>query len=203
MAQWRGTSIPSPLLSFGYFRMNDSFRLHFISTVLWCQLHADESDPKGSLRTPELRPSNWLGGDYLWGEGTLETVARLEKKRAELLRSKGSVEVSQEQVSGRLLIADPESSDQCGLSVWESSGFIDDLDVPAWDTWIHYAHQETTAGGNTVSYLLCWVPTVFLPHVEKGISVNPVECFFWAAEYKERHYNTALLRQLDAQGLLG
>lgn len=183
--------------------MTNSFRLHFISTVLWCQLLADPSDPANSLRTLELRPGNWLGGDYRWGESTADAVVRLAKKRAELLRRKGSVEVREEQVSGRLLLAAPWESDVCGLSGPESAGFIDDVDVPAWDTWVHYTHEEATATGETVSYLLCWVPSVFLSQVEKGIAVNPIECFFWASEYKERHYDTALLRQLDAQGLLG
>ena len=199
--------------------MTDTFRLRFIATVLWSQLHANESDPKNSLRTPALKPEG------SWGVGTPERVEGLTKKRAELLRSKEQAEVSEQPVSGRLLVADPASSDLCGLSVFVSGGYIDEGDVPPWDTWIHYAYQERTLPDPTaikktkalqrlqgnrgwepplhVSYLLCWVPTVFLPHVEKGIEVNPVECFFWASEYKERHYNTALLRQLDVDGLLG
>lgn len=205
--------------------MTDAFRLRFISTVLWCQLHTDVRDPKNSLRTPELRPGNWLGEDYLWGEGAPVTVEALAKKRSELLRRKGSVEVREEQVSGRLLLANPTESDICGLSGPQSQGYIDEVDIPPWDTWVHFSHEEPTTPDpeavrktrkiyraqwkrswdppRAVSYLLCWVPTPFIPHVNEGIAVNPVDCLFWASEYKERHYNTALLRQLDAQGLLG
>lgn len=174
-------------------------RLCLIQTILWCQLHARAAEPEHSLRTPELRPR----ADFAWGKDTPNAVLRLAQTRAELLKNTGSVEVQEEQVSGRLLLADPKESDLCGLSVFESGGYIDTDDVPPWDTWVHYAHEDTVAGGKRASYLLCWVPSCFVPHVEKGIAVNPVECFFWATEYKARGYNTALLRQLQAQGLLG
>ena len=118
----------------------------------------------------------------------------------------------------------------CGVSEPESEGFIDALDVPPWDTWICYVCEPNapdpeevrkTQEANrayynkpprdgfvdwqppaAVCFLLCWIPDQFVSLVDEGIKFNPMQCFFWASEYKQRHYNTELLRQLDAQNLL-
>ena len=133
-------------------------------------------------------------------------------------------------LGGKLLIIFPEDSDICCLSVYEAEGFIDDEDVPPWDTWIGYFEESITpeetyvlqtqaryrASYNKsnssefedwtpepiVSYILCWIPRDFVELVNEGVLANPVECFFWASEYQRRHFNTPLLRELDSLGLL-
>ncbi len=162
----------------------------------------------------------------------VSAVATLAETRAELLRqANASADALPPNLGGgRLLIDDPEASDVCGLSGPESEGFIDALDVPPWDTWIGYFCEPNAPDPEevrrtqeayrsfynkpprdgfvnwqppaTVCYLLCWIPDEFVSLVDEGIKVNPVECFFWASEYKQCHYNTELLRRLDAQNLL-
>lgn len=207
-------------------------------TIAWCRLHVSVDDPGRSLRTPHLRPSNlaitanqWGNFDYEWGtvEEKQAVVSDLAGRRAQLLRAENeySVTLPPALAGGRLLIAEPEQSDWCGLSIHETNGFIDDLDVPAWDTWVCYLHETITPDPeqvhrtrealcasygmesyadwqppSSVSYILCWIPPEFVAMVEMGIKVNPVECFFWATEYKRRHYSTELLRGLDTAGIL-
>ena len=222
----------------------DELHQRIAQTIAWCRLHVSEGDPEHCLRTTALCPANgsaapnhWGSFDYDWGTSddcqiAVSSVDALAQCRAELLDRAGidSKTLPSDLAGGRLLIADPEDSDSCALSGPESLGFIDDLDVPAWDTWICYVRERSTPDpeavqktqaayracwnkGNragfadwqpreTVSYLLCWIPPEFVALVEAGIAVNPTECFFWASEYRQRHYNTEFLRRLDAQGLL-
>ena len=210
-------------------------------TIAWCQFRANISDPKESLRTPVLRPANlssipnqWGNYDYDWdvAEQVQATVDALAYRRANLLQAESlSFDASMPDLQGgRLLIAAPNESDWCCLSEAEAEGFIDALDVPAWDTWICYLREATTPDAEvvrrtqeafrsfynrpfrqnfvdwqpptSVEYLLCWVPPQFVSLTEAGIMVNPVQCLFWARNYRRHHYNTESLRQLEAAGLL-
>ena len=215
----------------------DVFRQSLAETVAWCSRHASEADPAGSLRTPVLRPTNlnampneWGNFDYAWGtrEQNQSAFTALAQRRAERLWADGDYpeDVPSDWSEGRLLIAVPWESDWCCLSEPESRGFIDGLDVPAWDTWLGYVEEpnqpdpeavqrtqkalrsfygkrnEVWQPPPMVSHLLCWVPPAFLDLVEVGIAVNPTECFFWAADYRRRHHSTPLMRQLDAAGWL-
>ena len=222
----------------------DKLYRRLAETIAWCCLRVSEDDPENSLRTPALCPANRSAAPNLWGSfdydwGTSEdcriaqaSVDALAQCRAELLRRAGLYQdtLPSDLAGGRLLIADLEDSDASGLSEAETDGFIDALDVPAWDTWLCYVRERTTPDPHavqktqaayracwnknnradfedwqppeTVSYLLCWIPAEFLGLVDAGIAVNSTECFFWASEYRQRHYNTELLRRLDTEGLL-
>jgi len=193
-------------------------------TVTWCRAHVSVADPKNSLRTVALRPGNLReipgGVDYVWGREVgfrtgVEAVDDLVDRRGELLRREGNSPGAGaiDLRGGRLLIHDPEDSDQCGLSESDSGYFIDIADVPAWDTWIDFRYEDRIpsevderfshrATWSKVTYLLCWVPAEFIPLVDRGIMVNPVECFFWASEYRRRGYDTETLRRLESVGLL-
>ena len=172
---------------------------------------------------------------YEWGtlEEKTDVVSDLAQRRAQLLRAENAYMdcLPLDLAGGRLLIACPEESDWCCLSEAESHGFIDTLDVPAWDTWVCYVHEPNAPDPEhirktqevyrnfpynkrrdenfvdwqpsaSVSYILCWIPPQFVAMVEEGIQVNPVECFFWAVDYKKHHFNTPLLQHLNALGLL-
>jgi len=98
---------------------------------------------------------------------------------------------------GKLLIclASDKGVDD-GVSAEESKGFFDDQDLPPWDTWIWYVnkHEQETEED---SYLVSWVPSSFIPLVERGIHVNPVNCLEWATEYR-----SSFTGQLRERGLL-
>ncbi|MCW3052432.1 MAG: hypothetical protein JWN14_1602, partial [Chthonomonadales bacterium] len=117
------------------------FSLLLAETIAWCRLHVSMDDPSQSLRTPQLRPTNlaitanqWGNFDYEWGtvEEKQVLVSDLAVKRAQLLRAENAYPhtLQPDLAGGRLLIAAPEQSDWCCLSIHETAGFIDDLDVP-------------------------------------------------------------------------
>ena len=217
-------------------------------TIAWCNPHISVENPKDCLRTPELQPTNMTlrsdrnhdhkyesGFEYAWE--TLkekQDVVNAVSLRREKLLMEAKIDTGPlflKLLGGKLLIISPEDSDICCLSVYEAEGFIDEMDVPPWDTWIGYFEEQSTPEETyvlqtqaryrafynksnssdfedwthepIVSYILCWIPRDFVELVNEGVLVNPVECFFWASEYQRRHFNTPLLRELDSLGLLG
>ena len=130
----------------------DTLYRRLAETIAWCREKASLNDPKSCLRTPDLRPANlsltpnkWGVLEYNW-KTAISSVEALSDRRAELLGQAVTYSntLHPDLAGGRFLIADPDNSDQCGLSEPESLGFIDDLDVPAWDTWICYVQEQTT-----------------------------------------------------------
>jgi len=212
------------------------FSIRLAETITWCRLRTAHDDPRHCLRSSALMPAHRKPGmddrgnvEFEWGTAAENqaVVRDLALRRAELLRAENANVRVESLLSiheqGRLLLADPQQSDVCGLSVAESDGFIDADDVPPWDTWVWFGSEPMTPDPEqlrrtqesyrtlyrsewrpptSVSYVLCWVPAPFLELVEQGILVNPVECLFWAVDYKRHHYNTALLQRLDAAGML-
>ena len=177
-------------------------------TITWCRHFHYRADPETCLRTPALRPSNFRiepngSLDYVWQpvEQTQAVIEDLAARRADLLREKqfAPERYPPNTSAGRLLVCCPEESDWSGMSEAASKGFIDVVDVPAWDTWICYREEPNTpeerfrrrmqpAGAHwenepktpaSVSYLLCWTPRAFVPAVEEGIQVNPMGCGIW------------------------
>ncbi|MBC7529779.1 MAG: hypothetical protein H7308_19800 [Chthonomonadaceae bacterium] len=174
---------------------------------------------------------NFFDYDWKNVEENRAVLSRLSSGRAELLRAENAHTDSlpSDLAGGRLLISIPDWSDFCGLTEAETQEFTDTLDIPAWDTWVWYGQERTIPdpeevrktqesrrsyserhGYNweewqppeSVSLLLCWIPPQFLAVVEIGILVNPVACLFWASDYKEHHFNTALMQQLEIEELL-
>ena len=128
-----------------------TFRWRLAETIAWCRLSGYFADPVNSLRTPQLRPKCMIDEPtygYEWGgyEERQATMYRLSEKRAELLRKLGKYPSAPTQSvsKGRLLLNDPDNSDICCLSEWDSRGFIDPYDLPPWDTWFWYSEEEVT-----------------------------------------------------------
>ncbi len=205
-----------------------------IETAEWCSRNTDRRDPPGCLRSPHLRPSHLSllpdppgYFDYRWKtpEENQRVVESVAERRAGLLKR----ENLQPEASvlyphhGRLLLVFPEESDGCDLSRAESEGFIDEEDVPPWDTWVYYGEEKNepareaierenawrrrhnhpeTSFSETARFLLCWIPSRFISVVTEGAAVNPTECFWWASEYRQRLVETPLLRELDRTGLI-
>ncbi len=209
-----------------------AFRWRLAETIAWCDALGSLADPVNSLRTPSLEPACMMDEPnhtqvplgYPWGDAPEKqaTLRALSEARFDRLYRTGlhPVTPATNVGNGRLLISDHENSDWCCLSVHASRGFIDSDDVPPWDTWLWYG-EEPAAGepgflqrmqthyreySNQIytikRHWLCWIPTAFIPLVNEGIAVNPVECFWWASEYKERGYDTPFLRLLDVEGFL-
>lgn len=220
----------------------EKFSVLLAETIAWCSKRVSASDPKTSLRTLELRPTNFEKDTDSWGnlyyewnsdEENRAVVADVAARRAELLRADNAYTdiLPPDLAGGYLLVFAPKESDASGLSEGETDGFLDVCDVPAWDTWICYVHEpaipdpeqvrktqeryraqynrdgredfEDWQPPQSVSYILCWIPPQFAEMVGMGIDVNPMACIFWAADYNREHYNTELLKRLEAAGLFG
>ena len=63
-------------------------------------------------------------------------------------------------------------TDLCGAAVVPSGGFLDDEDIPGWDTWFSYEDR----------ILSCWVPRALVPFAQAGIDVIPVPCLWWLGQ---------------------
>lgn len=123
-------------------------------TIAWCKNRTSLANPRESLRSPVLRPSNlrttpdkWGHLDFDWKtpDENRAVVDHVAQRRAQLLQAGGDYNdvLPVDLGGGRLLIAAPEESDSCGLSEDETKGFFDVCDVPAWDTWVCYMHEAT------------------------------------------------------------
>jgi hypothetical protein len=75
---------------------------------------------------------------------------------------------------GRLLSYFPDENLACGVAEAETSGFLTVDNVPPWDTWVAYLHED-----DRTTYLVSWVPGKMMRIVDSGIHVNPEKCFDW------------------------
>lgn len=130
-------------------------------------------------------------------------VAQLALKRAALLQAQGIplLQLVKPLTGGRLLAFTPDGTLSDGAAKLATQGFVDDDNLPAWDTWIWYVTNDLVSnlewwrGCN--SYLLSWVPDVLVEVIEAGIDVNPEECLRWATDL-----DTTFIRQLKQAGLV-
>lgn len=88
-----------------------------------------------------------------------------------------------------------------GVSGLESEGFFDELDTPPWDTWVCWAEGDFTHAPHTV-FILAWVPPSYVDRVNHGMGCNPVECIWWADQYRQFRLDIPFMRELDTAGLL-
>lgn len=83
-----------------------------------------------------------------------------------------------------LLIVDPDASLSDGAARVASSGYIDDNNIPPWDTWLIVMPPPPNSSGSPC--LLCWVPEWAAGLVDAGIVVNPEQCLSWTAPLSGR-----------------
>jgi uncharacterized protein (TIGR02996 family) len=176
------------------------FKRRLAETIAWCR---NRHIP--FLRTPVLEPPSLLGhetpstdGQRTWRyPSTAEResiVNALANRRARLLAENGRHAQSSDLAGGRLLLFDPGGTLSDGAASSESSGFFNQDNVPAWDTWVWYAEDRPESLGGWKmfsSYLVVWVPPHLSGLAEFGIRVNPEECISWVSDAE-----TALTRRL-------
>jgi hypothetical protein len=75
---------------------------------------------------------------------------------------------------GRLLSYFPDENLACGVAEAETGCFLTVDNVPPWDTWVAYLHED-----DQTTYLVSWVPGKMMRIVDSGIHVNPEKCFDW------------------------
>jgi hypothetical protein len=152
---------------------------------VWCLSRLRANDPRRSLRSWELKPDRSFTVEHVQANGqtryeflkTAERVALVDEvcnRRSGLL---ANLDISCPDWSlagdGELLIVEIDYSLWEGLPEWQSDGFFDTFDIPAWDTWVYLQRVRDT------DVLLSWIPHALIPLVNKGIPVSTTDCIRW------------------------
>jgi hypothetical protein len=181
-------------------------------TIVWCTSQDWSTNPAEGLRTASFRPLGYRLKDqyddillYRTPPQRQQLVEQIAEARATLLEKHGLARFSlaKRLNGGRLLAFTPDGTLQDGAATLATDGFLDDDNIPPWDTWIWYvindpvSTPEFWSGTVTDSYLLSWVPDSLIKVVDAGIDVNPEECIRWAADL-----DTPFIWQLKRAGLV-
>lgn len=132
------------------------------------------------LRTDATQPE-FLAGSR---KAVVESVIRrrrysLQTRKLELQQNANMRVIQTRKRQGRLLVYEPDNNMADGAAHLETFGFFDVNNVPPWDTWVAYIVENS---GN--SYLVCWIPDIYVSLAQKGIDVNPEECIYWLDQSK-------------------
>lgn len=160
-----------------------SLRLILLEAALWSNIRADLAEPIRSLRSPSLAP-------YLFNESRFETVHDVVTRRHHHLEADGRIQRLGGRVDdvvdsrviglddpprdGRLLVWERDTTIDDGAGEAETAGYLDESDMPPWDTWVAYVDPHPRAG-----YLVTWVPALFVERVGRAISVNAYGALYW------------------------
>lgn len=174
----------------------DRLRTALAETVAWCEARASAQDPLKSLRgLPD--PVDVEERGHL-GLSPANLVWPTSSRRCDALKAAGLEVPSIEwgHLPGRLLVFFPDEETADGGAEAQTGGYFDIHNTPPWDTWVGFFDDlhETPTGPTMRSYLLAYVPAVFVPHVGRGIFVNPEECIQWLEDSETAL--AALVKQL-------
>jgi len=156
----------------------DRFNRRLVNTVRWCRPRVVSSDPMMCLRSPEFRGLLEVDRDSMevWFPDRFKVESLIDARNRKQGRAAYDDTASfAHGHQGRLLAHVIGCSDDDGLSKAETSGFLDQGDVPPWDTWVDYVECEQSDHDILVS----WVPPEFISLVESGIRVECFEMLSW------------------------
>ena len=127
--------------------------------ITWCAARFSMHDLGGSLRSPVLQVPQ--------DRDLRVAVPELVRKRRELLQSEQQVRKSW--TSLRLLQFYPDEALWDGTSQEVTGGFIDDIDSPPCDTWVHFSENA----------LFSVVPDALESAMEVAFAYDPYVCMGW------------------------
>jgi len=139
----------------------------------WCEPRVDVADPRDCLRWSDHRPRT-LESSYA---AAVRTIANGPPRY--------SLKAKPDLTRGRLLVYYPDAELSDGAAEVESNGFFDVFNCPPWDTWIAFV-SDSEMPESYQAQLISRVPDAFIPHVQRGIDVNPEECIVWLDESNTR-----------------
>ena len=166
----------------------DNFKRLVAETAAWCLPRTSRPDPKRSLRTLPLNTSPNL--TVIKHRERDEIVQSLFVERSRLLALENVSNKTDAWLSGRLLICYPEASVWDGAANPVSEGFVDDDDLPAWNTWCYHGIDNEQS-----SFLISWVPPAFIDLAQKAIEYCPTSCIKWAS-----NVSNEFIKGLRAEG---
>ena len=174
-----------------------AFLISLQGTIEWCTTRCDLNDPEFGLRSTQIYPDPFqisFQGKHAYTY-IVESVAR--KRKYGLGYSwKEEINPANSLLGGRLLAYEPDVNLSDGAAVPVSKGFLDELNVPGWDTWVAFI-QDRRDEYPSDGYLVSWIPAELTNLVSNGIYVNPEGCIWWL-DTEENH----LAKLLKTEGLL-
>jgi len=148
-------------------------RLRLAQALAYCATRADAADPRGSLRSDQLRP-RVLEPDRA---RAVHAIAHL--RTVYVPRNLSQVTNGDGLGGGRLLAYFPDADLSDGAAEQETDGFFDVYNAPPWDTWVALLRDESRSDRSYQEFLVSWVPPAFVALAGRGIHVNPESCIVW------------------------
>ncbi|MBF5045658.1 hypothetical protein FGE12_24845 [Aggregicoccus sp. 17bor-14] len=149
-------------------------------TIAWCAPRAVAARAGETTRTKALMPPLFAQDentqlDLLLGspQCSLEAVDFIAARRREALELSNAPTPPLRELAGGRVFATDFDTDLCGAAIVQSNGFLDDLDIPGWDTW--FAHEVRGRYGIVYG----WVPPALLTLADRGFNVIPVNTVWW------------------------
>lgn len=152
----------------------------------WCDQRLRGTSDYSRLRTSELAASH-RGIPEPYGQ-SYASINALVDTRSRLLNT----QIASNHTSERLLCCDVAASEAPGASSLASNGYINEFDLPPWDTWVAWMGYHKPAQKDN-GFILAFVPPSCKNMVQSGIDANPVECLFWL-DAAHRYYRKRFRR---------
>ncbi|MFY2560466.1 hypothetical protein ACN469_22835 [Corallococcus terminator] len=169
------------------------FNLRLAETIAWCLPRAEAARAGETTRSVELMPPvcghdgdtvlTLLHSSPTVGATAVDFIA--ERRREALARSNVRLPPLGT-LAGGWVFATDFNTDICGAATKPSNGYLDDYDIPGWDTW--FAHRDTGRLGGLV---YGWVPPTLLTLADEGFYVIPVSSAWWIGDQDLRHLMTS------------
>jgi|RhiMethySRZTD1v2_1073278.scaffolds.fasta_scaffold59574_4 hypothetical protein len=173
---------------------DEDFFVRLREAVEWTIDHARLAEPKTSLRSHHLSPQ------LLAANRAAEVHVVCSFRRTSLGRRliQQATHKASELRCGRLAVFYPDAQLADGAAEAETGGFFDIHNTPPWDTWVGLFRADQRQGGfesGFETYLVAYIPEVFVALAGRGIDVCPDGSLMWLADV-----DTPLTRTLRSLG---
>jgi hypothetical protein len=147
----------------------DDLDLRLVETISWCLRYSVRNKIRRCLRPGRLAPPPLP-------HNRSDAVERVIAMRREEFER--TCDVTLNDVVGQLLVYFPDASRADGASEIASKDYFDVHNAPPYGTWIGYFEDR---GSDPIhsSYVLAWVPQVFLDCARDGIDANKDGSIRW------------------------
>lgn len=193
----------------------DQLRRNLLLTQAYCeqQLEKTNENPASILRSinpvyggknifefkqyyrggadPYIYNTEWTIAPYWDNTDLIEELYYTQIAQKQRLISPKSIKPT---VKGDIFVFSMDETLVDGAAAVDSSGFLDENNCPAIDTWFYLIEQERPSVLNLIGQerrrlLLSWVPEQFMAGVDIGIQVNPENCIDWFRNWYPGEYD--------------
>jgi hypothetical protein len=147
----------------------DDLDQRLMETVSWCMRYSVRQKMRRCLRPARLTPPPLP-------QSRSDAVERVIAMRREEFER--TCDVTLNDVAGQLLVYFPDASRADGAAETASKDFFDVHNAPPYGTWVGY-FEDRGADPTHSSYLLAYVPQVFLDYARDGVDANKDGSLRW------------------------